>query len=185
MDNIKALPQTIVKAKSLTAVNFTLVFVALSVALPWFAHQFNLAGQVYLPMHFFVLIAGLLLGWRTGLIVGLFTPLISYSVSGMPMLVVLPQITLEIALYGFVAGIMREKLHLNLYWSLLVALAAGRIGSIIGILAFNDTIHQPLSSVLLSIKMGWPGLLIQLALIPLIVFAVKRYFEKHDNPPSA
>jgi hypothetical protein len=185
MENIEALPKTILKTKSFVAASFTSVFVALSVALPWFAHQFNLAGQVYLPMHFFVIFAGLLLGWRTGLIVGLFTPIISYAVSGMPILPILPQITVEVALYGLVAGIVREKLHLSLYWSLLIALIAGRIGSLIGILAFNDTVHQPIASVLLSIKMGWPGLLIQLALIPLAAFAVKRYFEKHDNQPPA
>jgi niacin transporter len=184
MENIKAIPKTILKTNSIATISFTSVFVVLSVALPWFAHQFNLAGQVYLPMHFFVIFAGLLLGWRTGLIVGLFTPIISYAVSGMPMLLVLPQITFEIALYGLVAGIVREKLHLNLYWSLLIALVAGRIGSLIGILAFNGMVHQPLASVLQSIKMGWPGLLIQLALIPLAVFAVKRYFEKHDHQPS-
>lgn len=181
MNNVKALASPIIKTKSAAAVNFTVIFVALSVALPWFAHQFKLAGPTYLPMHIFVLFAGLLLGWRTGLIVGLFTPLMSYAVSGMPVMAVLPQITVEVALYGLAAGLVREKLGLNLYWSLIIALVVGRLGAIAGILLFNHAVPNALTSVVQSTKMGWPGILIQIALIPLCVYAAKRYFEKHEQ----
>ena len=56
---------------------FTAGFISLAVATPWVFHQFYLAGPTFLPMHIFVLVAGLLFGWRAGLIVGLFTPLVS------------------------------------------------------------------------------------------------------------
>ena len=49
----------------------TIIFVLLDVAVPWVFHQFHLAGPTFLPMHIFVFIAGLLFGWRVGLIVGL------------------------------------------------------------------------------------------------------------------
>jgi len=184
MENTQVVVRTVVKAKNIAAVNFSVVFVALSVALPWFAHQFQLAGPTYLPMHFFILFAGLLLGWRTGLIVGLFTPLISYAVSGMPMMSILPQITVEVALYGLVAGLAREAFRLNLYWSLLISLIVGRLGSLLAIVIFNSGSSHTITSVLQATKTGWPGLLIQIALIPLLVYVVKRYIDAHDQQSS-
>ena len=67
----------ILKYADIRSYVFTLVFILLDVAVPWLFHQFNLAGPTFLPMHIFVLIAGLIFGWRAGLIVGLLTPLAS------------------------------------------------------------------------------------------------------------
>ena len=96
----------------------TAVFVMLAVSVPWIFHQFHLAGATFLPMHIFVLIAGLLFGWRAGLITGLFTPLVSYFISGMPVLNILPQIVIELSAYGIIAGILRQKYNLRPIWAL-------------------------------------------------------------------
>ena len=90
--NTQVISKPIVKLKNIELVNFSIIFVALAVALPWIAHQFNLAGPTFLPMHLFVLVAGLLFGWRAGLIVGFLTPLVSFATSGMPFLPVLPSV---------------------------------------------------------------------------------------------
>jgi hypothetical protein len=163
---------------------FTFVFVALAVLVPWGFHQYHLAGPTYLPMHIFVLIAGLIFGWRAGLIVGALTPLVSYSVSGMPVLTILPQIVIEISVYGLVAGILREKLNLPVVWSLLGAMIAGRIALCLAVSAIYfvaEEIHSPLGAesapliaVWSTIKQGWPGIIIQLALIPLIIWLVAK-----------
>ncbi len=63
---------------------FITSFVIMIVMLPFIFHHFHLAGLTYLPTHIFVLLAGLLFGCRTGLIVGLFSPMASYAISGMP-----------------------------------------------------------------------------------------------------
>jgi hypothetical protein len=163
---------------------FTFVFVALSVLVPWGFHQYHLAGPTYLPMHIFVLIAGLLFGWRTGLIVGILTPLVSYSVSGMPVLTILPQIVVEVSIYGLVAGLLREKLNLPVVWSLLGAMIAGRLALCLAVCAIYFVaaeIHSPLGrepnpliAVWSTVKQGWPGIIIQLALIPLIIWLVAK-----------
>lgn len=163
---------------------FTFVFVALAVLVPWVFHQYHLAGPTYLPMHIFVLIAGLIFGWRTGLIVGALTPLVSYSVSGMPVLTILPQIVVEVSIYGLVAGLLREKLNLSLIWSLLGAMIAGRIALCLVVSAIYlvaGEIYSPLGlesnpliAVWSTVKQGWPGIIIQLALIPLIIWLVAK-----------
>jgi len=163
---------------------FTFVFVALAVLVPWVFHQYHLAGPTYLPMHIFVLIAGLIFGWRTGLIVGVLTPLVSYSVSGMPVLTILPQIVVEISIYGLVAGLLREKLNMPVVWSLLGAMIAGRIALCLAVSAIYlvaGEIYSPLGPesnplivVWSTFKQGWPGIIIQLALIPLIIWLVAK-----------
>ncbi len=168
---------------------FTGVFVLLSVAVPLIFHQFHLAGATYLPMHIFVLIAGLLFGWRAGLLVGLLTPLASYAVAGMPALPVLPQIIIELSTYGLVAGMLREKFNLRLTWSLLGAMVAGRLALLLGVLVIYiiaGRVYSPLGLeanpffvVWSVIKQGWPGLVIQLASIPAVIWLVGKLAAKN------
>ena len=157
----------------------------LAVFVPWVFHQFHLAGPTFLPMHIFVLIAGLLFGWRAGLIVGLFTPLASYVISGMPALNILPQVVIELSAYGFIAGILREKYNLRTIWSLLGAIIGGRLALLLTILAIYFVAGQsysplgleanPLASFWSTVKQGWPGILIQLAFIPAIIWLVGKF----------
>ena len=168
----------------------TVVFILLAVFTPWVFHQFHLAGPTFLPMHIFVLVAGLLFGWRAGLAVGLFTPLASYAVSGMPVLVISPQIAAELSVYGLVAGILREKFNLQVIWSLIGAMIAGRLALllIVSIMYLQGEIYSPLGveasplAILGSvIKLGWLGILIQLVSIPLIMRLLERLALKNSR----
>ena len=149
---------------------FSGVFVALSVLTPYIAHQFNLAGNIFLPMHFFVLMAGLLFGWRMGLIVGLFTPLVSFLTSGMPPYAILPQLTLEIGAYGLVAGILRQNFKLNPWFSLIGAIILGRV-VLFSVITFSPAIFDTLKTAL-------PGIIIQITLHPLITFYIIDFLKK-------
>ncbi len=170
---------------------FTSVFVSLAVFTPWAFHQFHLAGPTFLPMHIFVLAAGLLFGWRAGLIVGLFTPLASYAVSGMPVLAVLPQIVVELAVYGLAAGILREKLNLRMMWSLLGAMVAGRLALLLSVLVIYvvaGRVFSPLGletnpflAVWAVMQQGWPGIAIQLASIPAIIWLAGKLAAKTSS----
>lgn len=180
MEQVKVIAKPIIKIKNLELINFSILFVVLAVALPLVAHQFHLAGQIFLPMHLFVFAAALLFGWRAGLMVGILTPSISYLTSGMPLLSVLPQITIEIVTYGLVAGLCREKLKFNLYISLIIAMVAGRLASGFSALLIGTAV-SPLNQIWQVIKIGWPGILIQLALVPLIVILIKRFLEKNRS----
>jgi len=139
-------------------------------------------------MHIFVLIAGLIFGWRAGLIVGLLIPLTSYAVSGMPVLPILPQIAVELSAYGLVAGILREKFNLRVTWSLLGAMIGGRSALFLAILVIYLVTGEcysplgletnPLFSVLSAVKQGWPGVTIQLFSIPLVVWLAGKALSK-------
>jgi hypothetical protein len=172
MNNLQVLPLT--KIKNLF---FVFVFTALSVLTPLAAHYFDgpTAGRVFLPMHFFVLTAGLLLGWRAGLAVGILTPLISFSISGMPLLPVLPFVVIEVATYGFFAGLLRENVK-NIWVALIGAMIIGRVFLWLGI-ALLPTKLIATTYVTGVLQVGWPGILLQLALVPLAVKIIGEFLQ--------
>ncbi|OGO44223.1 MAG: hypothetical protein A2Z05_04260 [Chloroflexi bacterium RBG_16_60_22] len=159
-------------------------FTALSVLTPWVFHQFRLAGPTFVPMHIFVLVAALAAGWPAGLLVGVLTPLASYAVSGLPPAAILPQVIAEVTAYGLIAGLLRQKLNLRVGWSLLGAMAGGRLALLLAVLAIYyiggatasplGAESGPLMSAWHTVRQAWPGMLIQLALIPAAFWAGAR-----------
>lgn len=166
-------------------------FVVLSVLTPWAVHLIPNAGATYLPMHFFIFVAALTCGWQAGALVGLLTPFASYLVSGMPALTVLPQVAVEVTAYGLIAGLLRQKFNLNVFWSLLGAMVGGRLALLIAVAvvqAVTGHVYSPLgptattfSAVWNTVAQSWPGMLIQLALIPLAFWAVSRFNAKKQT----
>ena len=163
-------------------------FVALSVLTPWLFHRYPLAGPTYLPMHFFIFAAALAAGWQAGAIVGLLTPFASFAVSGMPALTILPQIAVEVTAYGLIAGLLRQKAHLNVFWSLLGAMVAGRVALLLAVFivqAATGHVYSPLgptatpfSAVWNTVAQSWPGLLAQIILIPTAFWVFSRLSRK-------
>ena len=89
---------------------FVSLFVVASVALPLAAHQFSpQVGRMLLPMHFFALTAGVVMGWRAGLVVGAASPIVSFLLSGLPTGPSLGILTAEIAVYGLLAGLLQAR----------------------------------------------------------------------------
>lgn len=178
----------ILKYTEIRSYIFIGAFTLLSVAVPWAFHQFHLAGPTFLPMHIFIFAAGLLFGWRVGLIVGFLTPLASYAVSGMPGLPVLPQIVVELSAYGLIAGMLRERFNLRVIWSLLGAMIAGRLALFLAVLVISlivGKVYSPLGpeaspfvAVWAVIKQGGPGIALQLALIPGAIWLVGKLTVK-------
>ena len=173
--NQQAMPLTL-KLTDARAYIAIAVFTALSVLTPWAFHQFHLAGATYLPMHFFIFIAALAGGWRMGAIVGLLSPFASYAVSGMPALTVLPQIAVEVAAYGLIAGLLKQKYSLNTPLALLGAMAGGRLALLIAVVlvqVITGHVYSPLgpaatpfSAVGNTIAQSWPGMVAQIVLLP-------------------
>jgi LytS/YehU family sensor histidine kinase len=168
----KALPGVLTFSEAKYYV-FSAVFTTLAVGVPYLLHQFHLAGQIFLPMHFFVMFAGILFGWRTGLLVGVLSPLFSFSLTQMPVAALLPQVMMELAAYGLVAGFLREK-KLNIWASLFSAMILGRLARILFIVFW-----APGMDAWQFIELSWPGIILQIALIPITVYLLQKFvFEK-------
>lgn len=116
------LPATSARAVSL---QFTLLMAAAYI-LPAAAHAFHWPVRWLLPMHWPVILAGLVYGWRGGGVVGLLAPIVSFGLSGSPRPGILPAMTVELFAYGAMAGYSQEALRLNRVMSTGLALLTGR-----------------------------------------------------------
>lgn len=146
-------------------------------------------GQVFLPMHIPVLLGGFVLGPVFGFFVGLFSPIISSVLTGMPAVGRLPFMMIELAVYGLVSGLMYNTFKFNkkkmgTYISLLTAQLCGRIVYAISLfVAVNLMGIQcggPIAAVTATVS-GVPGIIIQVLIIPPVVYALERsgYIDRH------
>ena len=158
----------------------TAVCIALCIVLPQAFHAIPNAGQIYLPMHIPVLLCGLVCGWSYGLLCGLAGPALSCLFTGMPVVAILPAMMVECAVYGCVSGlgmglIRTKKLYPDLYISLIAAMLLGRVVSgAAKALLFTPGQITMAAWITGSFVTSLPGIVIHLALIPTVVFALMR-----------
>ena len=158
---------------------FTAVCAALCLVLPMAFHTVPNAGTIFLPMHIPVLLCGLICGWPYGGVCGLIGPLLSSLVTGMPPAAMLPSMMVECCAYGFVTGllmnIVRTKVAVaDLYISLVSAMVVGRgVAGFAKAWIFTPGV-APFAWVTTSLIAGIPGIVIQLVLMPMVVFALTR-----------
>ena len=158
---------------------FSAVCVALCVVLPIAFHAIPNAGTIFLPMHIPVLLCGLACGWPFGFVTGLLGPLLSSLVTGMPPAAMLPSMMVECGTYGLVAGLMMlfvrtKNATADLYISMLTAMVAGRtIAGLSKALIFTPG-TPAFAWVTTSLVTGIPGIVLQLVLMPLVVFALTK-----------
>lgn len=153
--------------------------IALCIVVPMAFHAIPNGGSIFLPMHIPVLLCGMLCGWPFGFLCGLLGPLLSSLTTGMPPAAVLPGMMVECAVYGAATGILLKyirtgTLYADLYLALVPAMLAGRVVSGIA----KALIFAPGTSMAAwataSFVTGLPGIVIQLLLVPAILFALER-----------
>lgn len=183
--------QTNVKTKILPRLSFkaqtAALFAALAsaVALPQLFHLVgavsNLGttvGASFLPMHLPIMIVGFIAGPYAGLVAGALAPVLSFILSGMPTVVMLPLMIAEISAYGLFAGLMRNTKmpsFLKLLSVQLIGRAARAIVTV-AIVLFASSTPVTLSSIYTSILTGLPGIILQWAILPLLIYFVKNKF---------
>ncbi len=158
-------------------------YLALAVLLPIGFHSMGFGGRLFLPMHIPVLLAGFLAGSWCGLVVGILAPALSYLLTGMPPTYAVPLMSMELPLYGFVAGMAYNRLKLNIYLALIIAMIIGRLMFALGLVMLGMFMELPYTATQFiaaggALWTGLPGIAVQIILIPLIVAAVKR---PHSN----
>ena len=167
--------------KNLKKLTASALFLALALVLPFLTGQIPEIGGMLCPMHIPVLLCGMVCGPVWGGAVGFIAPLLRYAIFGMPP--VYPtgiSMAFELLTYGVVAGLMVMLLPKKvpfLYVSLVTAMVAGRIVwalvrtiiTIFGGAPFTFAIF-----VAEGFVNAVPGIVVQLIIIPPVVFALKK-----------
>lgn len=158
------------------------MFLAIGIVLPFFTSQIKEIGDTLLPMHIPALLCGFICGPWYGIVTGFMIPLLKCLVLSMPP--IYPNavwMSLELATYGFVAGIMyRKKKNPSIiytYICLVVAMISGRIvwgiakAILLGIGGKTFGISAFIAGGLVD---AIPGIVIQLVLIPILLKALNK-----------
>jgi niacin transporter len=155
------------------------LYLALAILLPIGFHAFGIAGRIFLPMHIPVLLAGFLVGPAAGVVVGLLAPGLSFLLTGMPPTYAVPLMSLELPLYGLIAGLCYVRLRLNIYIALILAMIAGRVMFGLGLILLGLFMKLPYTAATYfstggAIVTGLPGIALQVVLVPIIVAGIRR-----------
>lgn len=167
------------------------LMLALGVLFPQFFHIFMIpnAGQIFLPMHFPVLICSLLCRGFFGALVGLFSPVLSFFLTGMPNAARLGFMAIELCAYGLFCGMFYENFKqknkkLKIYLSLFLSMVLGRAVWFLAILAANFIFKLKLAApiaVINAVTTGIWGIILQLITIPPIVISIEKHFSPSAN----
>ncbi len=154
---------------------------ALCMVLPFLTANNPMLGNVFCLMHIPVLLCGFICGPWWGLAVGAIAPLLRSVTIGMPPLFpTAVAMAFELAVYGLISGLLYRALPKKpwaLFVALIVAMLAGRLVSGAVQFAFLGLFHTKYSMqtfLTASFVTPWPGILIQIVLIPAIVLALDK-----------
>ena len=154
------------------------LLLAFGLILPYFFHMLGMAGPIFLPMHIPILLGGLILGPKYGVILGVITPLLNSVLTGMPPIYPVGiSMSFELAAYGFITGYLYRNKNYNIYLALIPAMIVGRFVSGITtyiLLSFGGKLFiLNMFLVAAFIKSIW-GILIQIMFIPMIVKVLEK-----------
>lgn len=160
----------------------TVLFSGLGIAIPRIFHILvgSSAGVTFLPMHLMVLISAIVFGMTSSCIVAGSSVIFSYLLTGMPALARMPYMLIELIIYGILLGLFNKKF--NSYISLIATMILGRIlyagvlfasVNLLGLNGYGISVMQ-------SIKSGIPGIILQLALVPVLAMIVKKGIKLDD-----
>ena len=145
--------------------------------LPLLTGQLQSIGNMFCPMHLPVMLGGFVLGPAYGLLLGLLTPLSRSLIFGMPMLYPAAiGMAFELAAYGFFCGALyktfEKYLKARVYLALVLSMLIGRLVWAAARLVMLGVTQTPLTwkiFVTTEFVNAWPGIVIQLVLIPKLV----------------
>lgn len=162
------------------------MFLAMGWLFPFITGQIPEFGNMLSPMHIPVFLSGFVLGPWYGLAIGFITP-ISRSImfTTPPLYPIATSMAFELAAYGFLSGLLfrlfikRLKPIPSIYVTLGISMIVGRVVWGIaqyfsGLFATNPFTFQMFING--AFLIAWPGMLIQIILIPLII---KTLYSAH------
>ena len=136
---------------------FAALFVTCNIALPQLFHLIPQGGIIFAPLSFVILAGAYKLGWKTGLLAALASPLVNHLLFGMPAWSVMHVMVIKLATLAIIAGVTAQH-YKKVTIPLLITVVL--ISEIIGGLS-ELLLTGGVSATIADFTIGWPGLLLQ------------------------
>ena len=160
---------------------FTALFIAAGIILPFITMQIPAIGNMLCPMHIPIILCGFICGGPWGLLAGLIVPLMRSVLFGAPPLMLTAiAMSFELGAYGLITGLLYKRLYnkkWRIYLSLIGAMIIGR--AVWGIASFclYSTLGNSFTWKIFAMQAfvnSIPGIIIQLTLIPLMIYKLQN-----------
>jgi hypothetical protein len=136
---------------------FALIFIVGNIALPQLCHLLPHGGVIWLPIYFFTLIAAYKYGIHVGILTAILSPVINSLFFGMPPIPSLPVIMTKSIALAFAAAFIAYHFDKISFLGIILAVLTYQLTGLLVEWAFvQDFMHA-----IQDIRMGWPGLLVQ------------------------
>ena len=126
--------------------------------LPQLCHLVPQGGLVWLPIYFFTLVAAYKFGLTAGLLTAIASPVVNSLLFGMPAAASLPIILIKSVLLALAAAFIASRVRGVALWAVALAVVAYQG---IGMMA-EWGMTGSLTAALQDIRLGWPGMLVQI-----------------------
>ena len=133
-----------------------LAFIAGNIVVPQLCHLIPRGGLIFLPIYFFTLVATFKCGWKVGLLTAVLSPLVNCAFFGMPPVASLPAILVKSTAIVGAGWFLCRKMGFSIWSVLLTVLAYQAVG-----MAFEFIMTRDIMYALQDVRIGWPGMLIQ------------------------
>lgn len=172
---------------------YAALFLAIALVLPFITMQIPEIASRISPMHIPVLLCGFMCGWPWGMAVGFIAPPLR-SILFPPMPAMFPDavsMAFELATYGALTGLLYRLLprrKWTIYAVLIISMTAGRIvwgtvrWTLAGLSSTTFTWEMFMAGALIN---AVPGIILHIALIPLLVMAMERAGLSLNRPGPA
>lgn len=157
------------------------IFIAIGFILPFLTGNNQQLGNAFALMHIPVLLAGLILGYKYGLVVGLITPVFRGLLLGVPPLMPIAiTMMFELGAYGLLIGLFYKifpKTDIYVQISLVLSMILGRLvwglaaWLFYGLAGWTFNLNVFLTAGFVT---ALPGIVIQLILIPILFVRLRN-----------
>lgn len=168
------------KSINIKKMTMTALFLAIALLLPSIFPPVSIVGKWFSPMHLPVFLCGFVCGWPWGLLVGFIAPLLRNLIFGMPQLITAVGMAFELGVYGLASGLLYKLLPKNIgftYVALILAMILGRCAAVCAKLVIYGMQDKPFvfaAYLSESVLVCWPGIVLQLVIIPVAIAALKK-----------
>ncbi len=156
--------------KSLRTYWAALAFICGNIVVPQLCHLIPNGGLIFLPIYFFTLVGAFKCGWKVGLLTAVLSPLVNCALFGMPPVASLPAILIKSLTLVAAVEVVSRKMSFSILSVAVAVLAYQLVGMV-----FEFFLDLNLMHALQDIRIGWPGMLIQIVGGYLVLKAIEKW----------
>lgn len=157
------------------------IFLGLTMVLPMIVGRIPQIGNMLLPIHIPILLAGFICGPKYGFVIGFIAPLLKFALQGVPPLYPIGiSMCFELATYGVITGMLYRKFPKTvkyMYINLISAMILGRVVwgiFMLILLSVKGQVFTFAAFISGAVITAVPGIIIQLILIPVIMILITK-----------